>query len=287
MPQPNHEQANTNFTEINGQEVARITLLDDLLTAGIGVLPEQSDLACFGRVLDIGCGAGGWLLTGARKYPARSVSRGIDISNRVIQQARARATKEGLAQQVDFQVMGALRPLKFADASFDLVNLRFGMSFVRTWEWIKLLVEMQRVTCTGGIIRLTEDEVLHSTSSAALTHLDQFFLRAYDRAWRLFEPTSTGLTSHLALLLRRIGCQQVQETTFPLVYQAGTEEGQRFVRAIEILLKTARSSLQKWGNEPSGNYDELAQQVLKEIQQPDFITTWTLHTIWGTVVHSS
>src|SRR5579875_575260 len=288
MPFQNHEQANTNFTEITGQEVSRITLLDELLTASIGgVLPEQSDPARFGNVLDIGCGTGGWLLTGAREYPDRYVSRGIDISSRVIHHARARAMKAGLTQQIDFQVMDALRHLNFADASFDLTNIRFGMSFVRTWEWIELLAEMQRVTCTGGIIRLTEAEVFHNTSSAALTHLDQLFLRAYDRAWRLFEPTTTGLTAHLAPLLHRIGCQQIQQKTFPLVFRAGTEEGQRFARATEILLKTARSSLQKWGNESFGYYEALAEQVLKEMQQPDFITTLMLHTIWGTVVHSS
>jgi hypothetical protein len=35
--------------------------------------------------------------------------------------------------------MDALRMLVFPDAFFDLVNLRCGCSYVRTWEWPKLL----------------------------------------------------------------------------------------------------------------------------------------------------
>jgi ubiquinone/menaquinone biosynthesis C-methylase UbiE len=280
---PQNELANTNFTEINEQELARIALLDHLLTMSTGgVLPEQPDPACFRRVLDVGCGTGGWLLEGARQYPDRFVSSGIDISHRAIQYACARATEEGLAERVDFRVMDALRRLDFPDASFDLANLRFGMSFARTWEWVEILAEMQRVTSPGGIIRLTEAEVLHSTSSAALTHLDQLFLRAFGRAWRLFEPT--GLTAHLTSLLERLGCREVQLKTFPLVFRAGTEEGQSYAKNIEALLKTARSSLHKWGDKSFENYDALSQQVLKEIQQPDCVTTWTLHTIWGIVV---
>jgi ubiquinone/menaquinone biosynthesis C-methylase UbiE len=155
------------------------------------------------------------------------------------------------------------------------------MSFARTWEWLGLLTEMQRVACPGGVIRLTEAEVFHTHSSAALTHLDQLFLCAFDRAWRLFEPTTTGLTDHLAPLLQRIGCRQVQLKTFPLVFRAGTEEGQRYVKNIDALFKTARPFLQKWGGKSFESYEILSQQVLKEMQQPDFVTTWTLHTIWG------
>lgn len=285
MAPQNHELASTNYTEVNEQELARLTVVDHLLTTQMGgVLPEQSDPARFRYVLDVGCGTGGWLLEGARKCPGGAVNTGIDISHRAIQQACARTTEEGLAPQVDFRVMDALRRLNFPDASFDVTNLRFGMSFARTWEWLELLAEMQRVTCPGGIIRLTEAEVLHTHSGPALTCLDQLFLRAYSRAWRLFEPTTTGLTAHLAPLLQRIGCRQVQQATFPLTFRAGTEEGQRYAKHIAALLKTARPFLLRWGGEPCERYETLSELVLQEMQQPDFVTTWTLHTIWGTVV---
>jgi hypothetical protein len=37
---------------------------------------------------------------------------------------------------------------------------------------------------------------------------------------------------------------------------------------------------QKWTRVPS-DYEEIYQQALKEMQQPDFVATWTLLTVWG------
>jgi cyclopropane fatty-acyl-phospholipid synthase-like methyltransferase len=34
-----------------------------------GVLPEQPELTVFRRVLDIGCGPGGWIFEAAQAYP--------------------------------------------------------------------------------------------------------------------------------------------------------------------------------------------------------------------------
>jgi hypothetical protein len=42
--------------------------------------------------------------------------------------------------------MDALRTLEFSPSSFDLVNPRFGFSWLQTWNWGKLLLEYQRVT---------------------------------------------------------------------------------------------------------------------------------------------
>jgi hypothetical protein len=140
---------------------------------------------------------------------------------------------------------------------------------------------MQRVTSPGGVIRLTEAEVLPANAGAALMRLCQIFLYGFDRSGRLFEPTSTGLTDRLALLLQRIGCRQVQQQAFPLVLRSGTEEGQRYMENVEALLKKARPFLEKWGGKFE-HYDALSEQVLREMQS-DFYVTWTLHTIWGVV----
>lgn len=274
----NNELASTNFVAISEQELIRLALLDRLLTAQMGgVLPEQTDQARFQHALDVGCGSGDWLLKGA---PERK-GIGIDICNRAVQYARAQAQSHHITDRVQFYVMDALDKLAFPDASFDLVNLRLGLSFVRTWEWLKLLIEMRRVACSGGIVRLTEAEVLPTVSSSnALIRLSQLFLCAFDRSGRLFKPVSRGVTDHLAPLLHHIGCRQIQQQAFPLEIRAGTEEGESYAKSITILLKTARPFLQKWCGEPSENYDGLSEQVLREVQQPDFHITWLLHTIW-------
>jgi ubiquinone/menaquinone biosynthesis C-methylase UbiE len=278
----NDELASTYFVqELDGQELARLSRQHRFLTTLLGgILPEQPDQARFRRMLDVGCGPGDWLIGGHQEHPDRR-SIGIDINSRALHSARAHATEEGLAEQIDFQMMDALRRLDFPDASFDVVNIRFGMGFVRTWEWLRLLAEMRRVTCPGGIIRLTEAEVLSANAGVALTQLGQLFLSAFDRSGHLFQPTSTGLTDHLAPLLQHIGCRQIRRQVLPLVLRAGTEEGQSHRENIEALLKTARPFLQKWGG-ASEHYEVLSQQVLRELQS-NFHVTWTLHTIWGIV----
>jgi ubiquinone/menaquinone biosynthesis C-methylase UbiE len=283
MPQRNHsELASTYFVhEFNEKELARLILQDRLLTTQMGgILSEQPDPARFQSVLDVACGPADWLLESSKEYPNRR-GIGIDISNRVIQYAREQAEVHHMTDRVEFHVMDALSGLAFPDASFDLVNLRLGMSFIRTWEWLKLLVEMRRVTCSGGIIRLTEAEVLPVSSGAALTRLGQIFLCAFDRAGRLFEPNCTGVTDHLVPLLQRVGYRQVRQQTFPLVLKGRTEAGQLYAENIEVLLKTARPFLEKWGGNFK-NYDTLSEQVVREMQA-DFHVTWTLHTIWGIV----
>jgi hypothetical protein len=52
------------------------------------------------------------------------------------------------------------------------------MSFLRKWDWPKLLQEFQRVTRPGGVIRITESEMLIQSTSSALTQLYQIALDA-------------------------------------------------------------------------------------------------------------
>ena len=51
-------------------ELMRLQIQDQLLTDGMGgVLPEQADPTIFERVLDVGCGTGGWLIAGSICLP--------------------------------------------------------------------------------------------------------------------------------------------------------------------------------------------------------------------------
>jgi predicted TPR repeat methyltransferase len=45
----------------NLEEMTRLDNQDTMLTKGMGVMPEQPDPTNFKRILDIGCGTGGWL----------------------------------------------------------------------------------------------------------------------------------------------------------------------------------------------------------------------------------
>src|SRR5262249_22287442 len=159
---------------------------DRMLTTGMGgVLPELSDAANLRRVLDVGCGTGGWLLEVARTYPSIKKLVGADISDKMLAYAHAQAVAEQLDKQVQFQATDALRALPFSDNFFDLVNQRLGASWLRTWEWKKILLEYQRVVRPGGIIRITEYGTFEN-SSPALTKLNDITLETFYNSGRLF-----------------------------------------------------------------------------------------------------
>ena len=169
-------------------ELNRLALQDQMLTTGMGgVLPEQTNPTGLHRVLDAGCGTGGWLLETAKVVPTISLLIGIDFRKMIINYARAQAAANQLGDRVRFYVMDALQMSQFPSAFFDLVNQRLGMSYLRTWEWAKLLAEYQRITRPGGIIRITECSGPESNSEA-LTQLHTLLIRALSQAGHLFVP---------------------------------------------------------------------------------------------------
>jgi ubiquinone/menaquinone biosynthesis C-methylase UbiE len=266
----------------NQEEMVRLEVQDKMLTLGMGgVLAEQSDPIRFRKVLDVGCGTGGWLMEVAKIYPTAERLVGADISGKMTAYARARAEENHLGGRVEFQTMDALRILEFPSWSFDLVNLRLGMSWLRTWEWRKLLLECQRIMRPNGIIRITEGNASGECNSPALTKLYQVVFEALYRSGRLFKASSDGVTSELVRLLTEQSFQDVEYSVHNIVYRAGTELGQYYYEDMTHLFRVLLPFLRKWTHVPS-DYEEIYQQMLKEMQQPDFAATWTLVTAWGT-----
>jgi len=265
----------------NEEELIRLRIQDEMVTTSMGgVLPEQPDPASFQRVLDVGCGTGGWLIETAKMYPTISLLIGVDVSSRMVQYARAQAEAEQVSDRVQFAVMDTLRMLEFPTNYFDLVNQRFALSYLRTWDWPKLLAEFQRVTTPGGVIRLTEGDILPENTSPALTHLYHLLLQAFYQSGHLFTPESDGITSQLARLLHQYGVQHVQMRSYTGEGRAGTIEGQRFYEDMSRVFRTLLPFLRKWTRVPD-DYERIYQQALSEMQQPDFVESGRMLTAWG------
>lgn len=280
---PRREHPSTYFVQdrSNEEELTRLHIQDQMITQGMGgVLPEQPDPAIFQRVLDVGCGTGGWLIETAKIYPAISLLVGVDVSSRMLEYARAQAEAQQVSDRVQFRAMDALRMLEFPPDFFDLVNQRIGASYLRTSDWPKLLAEYQRVTRPGRVIRVTEGKIVFESNSPALTRLSEMVLDALYRAGHLFTPDRNGVTSELARLLRQYGLQNVQTRAYELEYRAGTAEGQLFYEDMSRVFRTVVPFLRKWIRVPD-DYETIYQQALSEMQQPDFVATWGLLTAWG------
>jgi ubiquinone/menaquinone biosynthesis C-methylase UbiE len=265
----------------NQEERLRVTIQDQMITASMGgIVPEQEDPSIFTSVLDVACGTGGWLIEAAKTYPNMTKLVGVDISASMTDYARSSAEREQVADRVTFRVMDTLRLLEFPKDSFDLINLRFGISWLRTWDWAKLLAELQRVAKRRGIIRITEGDMGQS-NSPALTHLVSALQEAFYKAGHLFRPEKDGITSELVPLLIQHGLEQVQTHEHLVTYRAGTPEGDYFAQDVQHGLRTVRPYIQKWSSIVD-NYDTLYQQAMEEIQQPNFVATVRLVTVWGT-----
>jgi ubiquinone/menaquinone biosynthesis C-methylase UbiE len=282
-PRPQKQQySGTYFVQDrqNEEEILRLADQDRIVTASMGgVLAEQADPSAFRRVLDVACGASGWVIEAAQTYPEMSLV-GVDVNRHMIEYARAQATAHHVDGRVEFHVMDALSILDFPDDSFDLVNMRFAVSFLRTWDWPKVLSELLRVVHPGGVVRITDEEVIHQSTSPAAMQFCEMLLCALFQSGHLFAQESAGLTAHLAPLLSRHGYQQVQTKAYALQYRAGTPEGQTYAEDGAHVFQTLRPFLQKWGC-LSKDYDAIRDQALEEIRRPDFCATWHLLTAWG------
>ncbi|HEU5382334.1 MAG TPA: methyltransferase domain-containing protein [Ktedonobacteraceae bacterium] len=283
MPSTPGEHPNTYFVQdrASESELQRLRLQDALLTAGMGgVLPEQLDPTRLRRVLDVGCGTGGWLIATAQAYPVIQMLHGVDVSRRMVEDARAQAEAAQVSDRVEFHVMDALRMLEYPEATFDLVNQRFGGSFLRTWDWRKLLEESQRVCRHGGVIRITEANFHVRSTSAALEQLFLLLVRAFHRAGHLFVPQGDGLSSELVPLLQRFGLQQVQTRALTLHYCQGAPEWPSFVEDVRRVFRTGLPFVQKWIRVPD-DYEALYQRALAELGQPESRGALDLLTVWG------
>jgi ubiquinone/menaquinone biosynthesis C-methylase UbiE len=284
MPKdPQHEHPSTYVVQdrANLDERARVAVQDQMLTRSMGgVLPEQPDPSIFRRILDVGCGTGGWLIEVAQTYPGASRLVGVDTSGTILEYARAQAEEQGVADRVEFHVMDALRMLEFPAESFDLVNQRAGMSWLRAWDWTKLLQEYKRILRQGGVVRITEGDTVTESSSPAFVRLSDLVFQALDQAGYFIEHRPNGVTSELPRLLKQHGFQNIQTRAHPIEYRMGTPQGQMYYQDIVYGLRTWRPFLQKWIKLPD-DFNDLCDQVLHEMQNPDSFAIWPFLTVWG------
>jgi ubiquinone/menaquinone biosynthesis C-methylase UbiE len=265
----------------NAGELARLMQQDRLLTEGMGGLfPEGQQLPEGGRVLDLACGPGGWDLEVAFHYPHVEVI-GIDISQPVIEYARAQAQSRGL-ENAHFQVMNVMEPLAFPYSSFDLINGRLLCGFMLPEAWPRLLKECFRLLKPGGIVRLTEMES-PLTTSPSYEHFFHLGTQALKLAGQSFSPDGghVGITPVLPRLVRQAGFEEVRLRASVIEWSMGTEGHYPVFKDALLFLELVQPFLIKMGMGTKEELERLYQQAVAEMQQEDFCALWNLLTVRG------
>jgi 2-polyprenyl-3-methyl-5-hydroxy-6-metoxy-1,4-benzoquinol methylase len=98
------------------------------------------------RVLDVACGTGNLAIPAAR---TGAEVRGVDIAPNLLEQARQRASAEGLTATFE---EGDAEQLPYSDARFDVVMSMFGAMFGPRPELVA--TELARVCRPGGTIAM-------------------------------------------------------------------------------------------------------------------------------------
>jgi ubiquinone/menaquinone biosynthesis C-methylase UbiE len=266
-------------------EMTRLIQLDQFTTRAMGgPLEEHPDPSQLRHILDLACGPGGWVLDVAFDYPETDVM-GVDISETMIRYAIARAQSQQIPN-ASFGLMNITHPLDFADGSFDLVNSRFLVGALTRTSWPAFLQERLRITRTGGIIRLTETDNggLGLTNSAAFEHFSHLITQAMKWAGYGFSPDGRtfGITPMLERLLQDAGCQHIQSRSYVINFSAGTKTWADFYRNTQIGFQAIQPLLLKAGLATQKDVDQMYEQTLIEMQQPDFCGVWPFMTSWGT-----
>ena len=266
----------------SGAEMTRLLDQDRLFTKAMGgLLPERSnDFSGLHRVLDLGCGPGGWVQEVAFANPEVEAV-GVDISQQMIAYAQMQARMQGL-HNAKFRVGDIQQPLDFPDNYFDLVNARL-VAFLTPAMWPKFVRECVRIARPGGIIRLTESEAGTITNSAALEKMTAIFCQAMYRTGQSFSPTGRllGITPMLSRLLRDAGCQNVQLRAEVIDFSAGTEAHVGLCKDTQVFFSLMHPFLIGLGLVTREEADQLSQQMELEMMKDDFCGEFLLFTAWG------
>lgn len=265
-------------------EMARLLLQDRLINETVGGLfPEREDLNGIERVLDIGCGPGGWALDLARSYPNKEIT-GIDISERMLTYANEQKKLHGLVN-IHFEHMDARQRLEFADQSFDLINIRAATGYISRSTWPLLLKECLRITRPAGIVRVTETDRPGLTNSEPFEQYASSISRLLAKMEYGFavDPSTFGMSPMLGKVLRDAGYEDIQMKSYVLDFSYGTALYPIQLQNVVTGFQLFQPRLIAQGIASQEELEHLYEAVVNDLSSPTFCGILYLFTMWGSV----
>jgi SAM-dependent methyltransferase len=265
-------------------ELARLDHQAGLVIDAIGHLPHALRGRHFQNILDLGCGSGRWALDMAYHYPDAEIV-GVDISNTLVEYARARA-KTMNRQNVKFLIFDALDGNlgELGRGSYDLVNLRFAVGWVRGLDrWTKLLERCHLLNAPGGYTVVTEGEGLY-TDSSALSRLHEMVIQALRLGGYGFPSSGQdlGLAAQLGTLLYSVGFSRVALEGGAIDFSFyNPEENMAWRNSFHALIAETGPFFLKMGVTIAEELAELSVQVGSELYDEAFSGVGSLFTFYG------
>jgi ubiquinone/menaquinone biosynthesis C-methylase UbiE len=252
-----------------------------LVGKATGLLPALFDDMEFTRILDVGCGPGQWALDIAANRSEAEVT-GIDLSTDMMNYANARAQTQHL-KNVSFIMQDFMaNKLPFPEQSFDLINLRFAVGWLKNGEWLLLLSRCFVMLKPGGYLIITEGEGIYTTSPA-LERLQEllcqaFFTTGYGLS---HSPHFLGVVAHLGYLLHETGFRAIhtEATMLDFSYYHEDQEANRAWRdGFHALISESAIFLFQAGVTTAEELALLDAQISIEMFQEDFCGLGPLFT---------
>jgi ubiquinone/menaquinone biosynthesis C-methylase UbiE len=244
-------------------------------------LPELANSSAIHRILDVASGNGEWALRAAQAGPHLQIV-GVERDPQLVTYAQAQAQAQRV-DNVSFTVMDPFQLSDIADGTFDLVNARFLVGLLSAEDWPKVLREFVRVTRPGGIIRLTEND-LPITNSPAYGQLGELISESLYVTKRSFSSEGRLLSAAPTLkrLLRDSGCHDVRQAVSITNFSAGMEAHADIYQDVATTYRLVQPFLVSTKVTTQQDVERLYQQMLTEMQSPDFLAVAFYLTVWGT-----
>jgi SAM-dependent methyltransferase len=264
------------------EEMVRLNRQANIVTDALGgALPEQDERILSGvqDVLDLACGPGEWVMRVATEHPNWRVT-GVDKSKRMIAYASVQAEAEGT--DAHFQEMDITQPLGFSDASFDLVNIRFILTFMKREQWPLLLAECYRVLRPGGTLRITEQESGFASDAIYQRYID-LWGDVWIKAGHSFAHSHAyiGVTVMLKLLMRELGFVEARHRPIAIDLSTGEPIHRPMMENLIEALRLGGPFLLRWGVATQQFLDDLYEDMRTLIDRPGFCAFWLLQTCWS------
>jgi arsenite methyltransferase len=167
-------------TDKHGNEVFGATLYDDAgdpalkpavdASLGCGVPTAVADLHEGETVLDLGSGAGADVLISARRVGASGKAIGLDMTDEMLELARANAREAGV-ENVEF-VKGYIEDIPLAEATVDVVISNCVINLAADKR--KVLAEAARVLRPGGRFAVSDVIADPDMDEATRTDMEQW-----------------------------------------------------------------------------------------------------------------